>query len=85
MNRVQSLIDYIVIELLYEPDDFELAPDDQLLSTGIIDSLGLMRLISFIETELAFKVPYEDIIIDNFSSVSQIDKYLSRQLHGVDT
>jgi acyl carrier protein len=50
--------------------------DEELLLSGLIDSLGAVRLIGFIETELSVHVPPEDVIIENFQSLSAMREYI---------
>lgn len=57
--------------------------DDDLLVGEIIDSLGMMRLVAFIEETFTIKVPLEDITIQNFRTIDTMDKYLTGKAgHG---
>jgi acyl carrier protein len=67
-------------ELLADQDDIDIQEDDNLLLSGLIDSLGIMRLITFIEQEFQVKVQPEDVTIENFSTIKIISDYLAR--HG---
>jgi len=86
MTTRERLINYIQRDLLSDRLDVSLAAEDNLLVSGLIDSLGVMSLIAFIETELGIPVPPEDVTIENFVSVERIDAYLARgrdgELHG---
>lgn len=77
MTRQDALLDFIERELADNGAAIDL--DDELLTTGKIDSLGLMRLVSFIGEEFSVTVPYEDILIENFKSVRAIDAYLQQR------
>ena len=59
------------------------AVDDQqeLLLSGLIDSIAVMRLVSFIEQETGLNVPPEDVVIENFTTINAIGDYL--QARGV--
>ena len=59
-----------------QPED-DLLPADDLLGSGIIDSMGFMRLVMFIETEMGTKIPPEDMTIENFMTVDSITAYLN--------
>ena len=79
-NETQrALIDYIRVELLEDPD-FELGITDQLLLDDIVDSLGVMRLVAFIEQEFNYKVPAGDLTIQNFRTIGVLSDYLGRSL-----
>lgn len=51
-------------------------PDDRLLTDGLVDSLGMMRLVAFIDEHLGLQVPPEDVVLENFSTITQIANYL---------
>ena len=71
-----DLIAFILQDLATNKEVDSLGVDDELLESSMIDSLGIMRLISFIESETGFAVPSEDIVIENFLSVTAIVDYL---------
>lgn len=73
---IETLTNYILTELIGE--DEELAQDDDLLNSGMIDSMGIMRLIAFIENKYEMKVPPEDMVIENFISVEAIAAYIDQ-------
>ncbi|MCK0148115.1 acyl carrier protein [Arenibacter sp. F26102] len=77
MNEI--LIKYISEDLLNNELEEVLDPHDDLLGSGILDSLGMMKLILFIELEYSISVPPQDMIIENFMSVSHITTYLSNK------
>ncbi len=77
MNEI--LIKYIQETLLNNEMDDELDAQDDLLGGGILDSLGMMKLILFIETKFDIKVPPEDMVIENFMTVGHINDYLSKK------
>jgi len=72
----KAILDYITSELTNEPLDDELEAGDDLLGGGILDSMGMMKLILFIENEFGVKVPPEDMVIENFMTVNHITTYL---------
>ena len=57
----QRLSDYIREELLDGRIYRDLKEDDDLLTTGLVDSLGMMSLVTFIEDEFGIRVPPEDV------------------------
>jgi acyl carrier protein len=52
------------------------ATDDLLLS-GLLDSLAVMSLVAFLEKEGNVQIPAQDLTIENFASVKDISTYLS--------
>lgn len=79
-----KLTAYILSDVVLDSTLAELAVDDDLLEDGLIDSLGIMRLLAFIEQEFGFAVPPEDVTVDSFMSVEAIVAYLRPNLGGGD-
>ena len=78
--ETQALIrDFILDDLLMGQHDGDLDADTNLLLTGLVDSLGVMRMMMFIDEELGVQVPPTDITIDNFRTIGTIADYLARQ------
>ena len=74
----EKIARYIANDLLNQ-SDLVLGEDDDLLASGLLDSLGAMALIHHIEDDLEIKVPAEDVTIENFASLRAIDAYLARR------
>lgn len=72
----QIIIGYIIKELHNGRADLEIVAEDDLLGSGLVESMGMMRLIQFIEEEFNFKVAPEDMIIDNFMTVEAMVNYI---------
>lgn len=47
---------------------------EELLTGGVIDSLGLMSVVEAIERAAGKSVPASDITIDNFNSLAAIER-----------
>lgn len=50
--------------------------DESLVESGIIDSLGIMKLVQFIETEFGIVIEDAELTPDNFDTVDEIVKLL---------
>ena len=73
------VISYIQNNLLTGKGEIELSPEDDLLGSGLLDSMGVMRLVGFVEDRFNIKIPPEDIVIENFMDVKAITKYVESQ------
>ena len=57
------------------------ADDENLLLSGLVDSLGVMRLVRFLENAFSITVPPQDVTITHFMTIDTIVSYVeSRQL-----
>ena len=52
--------------------------DEEIFETGLIDSFGIVELITALEEDFQIKIPFEDMTIQNFSSVNEISKFIER-------
>ena len=73
----KKLRHFIFQELIFvaEPDQFTDA--DDLLDAGL-DSMGIMRLIMFIENKFGVTLPDEEIDPDNIQSFNTLEQWILR-------
>jgi len=76
MERVKALTNYIESELA-KGRKTNIQPSDDLLSEGIIDSLGILQLVGFIEENFNIVIADEDVVLENFQSISALDTFLN--------
>ena len=69
---------YIANDLLNQPD-LAIREDEDLLGSGLLDSLRVMSVVNFIEQDLGIDVPAEDVTFENFVSLEAIEAYLARR------
>lgn len=75
----EIIIEYIQQNLFSGQSNTPLSAGDDLLGSGLVDSMGMMQLIAFIENKFEFKVPFEDMTIDNFMTVEAITDYVGQK------
>jgi acyl carrier protein len=71
--------DFIAANLLYSKDGFTYADDASLLREGIIDSLGVVELVEFLQTSFGLKVEQQEVRPDNFDSVAKMAAFVRRK------
>lgn len=54
--------------------------DEPLFDSGIIDSLGLIKLIAFIEKKFNISIDMSEIMIENFNTLNGIMETLKSRL-----
>lgn len=78
---IESIIEkFIVNELIVGDDNTKINPDESLISKGIVDSLALLQLISFIEDEFGVKIDDAEMIPENFQTINDMKALLKRKL-----
>jgi acyl carrier protein len=61
-------------------DDKQTLGDDQsLLNSGVVDSTGILELISFLEESCEVKFNDNELVADNFDSVNKISMFVSQK------
>ena len=50
--------------------------DTPLFSSGIIDSLNVIELVSLVEKKIKKNIPPKDILLENFDTVDDIIAYI---------
>ena len=66
--------DFIVSKLL---TGRAIADDENLLLSGLIDSLGVFELVAFLEKTFSIAVPLDEVVLENFTSVATIEAYVA--------
>ena len=80
MTTTTRIRDLVIRHTQWTGSPEELTDELPLIEGQVIDSLDLLTLISALEDEFDLEIPDEDLLPDNFSSISQIAAYVqSRQ------
>ena len=82
MNLDNRIRHFIESELMTDQEQEGLKETDSLVEKGVIDSLGIMNLVAFIEEELGIHVPPEDVTLESFSTIATIVTYLEGRKSG---
>lgn len=82
MNTIdaqQAIRQFIVDNFLF--GDGSAAPDvDQaLVKTGVIDSTGILEIVTFLETEWSVQTADEELAAENFGSIGAIARFVAQK------
>jgi acyl carrier protein len=80
MSAREKLRLFILENFLFSDEQNALPDDDSLLDMGLIDSTGVLELITFLEDEFRVKVADEEMVPENLDSVSRIVDFVNRKL-----
>ena len=81
-SMVRELGRYLEEEILNHTLDREIDPDEDLLGTELVDSMGMLRLVGFIEERFQIKVQPEDQVIENFMNLGSIVRFIQGKQGG---
>jgi acyl carrier protein len=78
MNPANIIREFIIENFLFGNSE-RLSSGTNLFEEGIVDSTGIIELISFIETTFNISINDEELITDNFSSLDSISGFISNK------
>ena len=79
MTIKEQLKDYIARNLLFSDNGFKYDDDDSFLEEGIVDSIGVLELVAFVDESFGVEVEDHEVTPDNFDSVNKLTAYVQRK------
>jgi acyl carrier protein len=79
LDYIKNINKFIVDNFLFG-DDNTIANNASLLENGIIDSTGVLELISFLEETYEITIEDDEMIPENLDSVDNINTFLKKKL-----
>lgn len=76
----EKIRSFILENILAGSRGATLDDNDSFLEKGIIDSTGILELVAFIEDEFKIQVRDEELVPDNFDSVSKLAGYITTKI-----
>jgi len=73
--------DFVIENFLYG-DAGQIDNDTSFLESGIVDSTGMLELVSFLEERFGIQVNDDELVPENLNSLSSITGYLRRKING---
>jgi acyl carrier protein len=72
MNSREKITRFINNEFLDNSENENIPDDLDLIEAGIVDSLGILRIVVFLEEELSVVIEPEQMVPKNMSSIGAI-------------
>ncbi|HOW42766.1 MAG TPA: acyl carrier protein [Candidatus Omnitrophota bacterium] len=63
-------------------NDAKLQDTDSLMEKGIVDSTGILEVVTFVEENFGFKVADEELLPENLDSLNQLTAYIQKKTVG---
>jgi acyl carrier protein len=80
MTEFKKVITDFIIDNFLFGDDEGLKDDVSFLDGGIIDSTGILELITFLEDEFSIEIDDEEMIPENLDSINNLLAFLKKKL-----
>lgn len=82
MTHITSEIrSFIVTNFMFDQAT-SIAEDQSFLETGIIDSTGMLELVSFIESQYGISVEDRELVPENLDSLKAVSAFIVRKSAG---
>ncbi|MCW8876232.1 MAG: acyl carrier protein [Kangiellaceae bacterium] len=78
-NQESLLRNFILENYLFTDDQSKLNNADSFLDTGILDSMGILELIYFLDEELSIKVESNEMIPANLDSIDNLLAFIAKK------
>jgi acyl carrier protein len=72
-----TIRDFVLDRLAPTSGRSDIADDDDLIDSGVIDSLGIFQLVAFLEETFGVAISDEEITPENFGSVTAIERLVA--------
>jgi len=82
MSFEQTLKTFIEENLVRDKSSGPVTADESLLQRGVLDSLGLMNLIAFIEEKTGVRIADDNVMLENFETINAIVATIDRARGG---
>jgi len=70
--------DFLTQDVLYDRDLRDLPLDENLIEKGLLDSLAILKVVTFCEEEFGVTIPDQDVLPDHMESVRAIAALVER-------
>lgn len=80
MTIIQGVEKFLLTEIAADLGKQSLDPDEDLLEQRVIDSMGILKLVIFLEKTHNIKVMDEDIVPENFQSLNSMATFVEQKM-----
>lgn len=84
LGSIKEQIRQFVLETAQRKGVTELADDESLTESGVIDSLAIFRLVAFLEDTFSVRIADEEILHENFQSIEGIERFVIAKYRAKD-
>ena len=72
MNQREMIRKFIETEAMKEGEAFQLGDEDDLIASGILDSLGILKLLNYLEKAFSITLSEDELVPENFENMATI-------------
>jgi acyl carrier protein len=79
MNPIEAQVRAFLADQFPASTDAPLAADTSLFEAGIIDSMGVLTLVTWLEETFGFTVDDDEVLPENIDGVGALVRYIGRK------
>jgi acyl carrier protein len=76
----EQIKEFIARNLIFSNNGYPYSEEDSFLAQGIIDSIGIMELVAFVEDNFKISIEDREITPKNFDSVARLAGYVRSKM-----
>ena len=80
MSTNEKIKQFIINELITDGSGTQLTDETLLIDSGIVDSLGIMSLIGFLEENFSIQIEGDELVPENFASVVKMTELVEQKV-----
>lgn len=73
------LMDTFLIDKIQEIAFSNVAIEDSLWESGVLDSITIVELAAEVEDEFGIEIPFDEIVVENFETITRLMSYIKRK------
>ncbi|MGQ0793014.1 MAG: acyl carrier protein [Deltaproteobacteria bacterium] len=82
LNGILGQIKLFILKNFPLAKGISITDEQSLLDTGVIDSVGILEIVNFVQEEFGVMVEDEELVPENFQSILSIAGFVEKKLGG---
>lgn len=78
----QQVREFVIANFLFGQDNGQLQNEQSFLESGVVDSTGVLELVTFIEERFGISVEDRELLPQNLDSIGNVARFVERKLAG---
>jgi acyl carrier protein len=84
MKPIEEMLrKYIADNILFNNNGYPFGDSDSFFENGIVDSTNILELVMFVEEEFGITIDDNELIPDNFDSVSKLSRFTKSKMDSM--
>jgi acyl carrier protein len=80
MSEIKNKVRAFIVENFLYGNDGNLKDETSFLEEGILDSTGVLELVSFLEEAFSIRVGDDDLVPENLDSLNNLQAYVEKRV-----